>query len=116
MALRTTLKGDVAEGTTPLLNFTFKDEDGVATQPTTANFTLTDGESETIVNSQDDTNIITSVTAGVAALRLVAADTAILNTALQFEWRRALIEWTWGASLVGKREIYFRVRNLKNVS
>lgn len=117
MAIRTVLAEEIAEGTTPVLTATFKDEDGnVVTTLTAATLTLYAERSKTIINGRDRTDILAGglniVSAGVVTWPMAAADTATVDSAYASEVHVALFEWSWsGGDKVGKHEIAMRVKN-----
>lgn len=116
MAVLTVLPDAVAEGSTPLLTGTFKDEADVAVQPTALTLTMHDLYSGAIVNNQDGADILSSSTGGALSFRLAQADTAILDPRETHEIRVLLLEWEWGPGpLKQKQEIQLEVTNLAKV-
>lgn len=87
-----------------------------AFQPTTVKMTLYDadraesGVSPAIINSRLDTDITSSVTAGVMDLTLTEADMAMLDAAKDSERRALLIYWDYnGGADSGEKIIRFTV-------
>ncbi len=99
----------VPEGTTPPLRCTFRDPDGVATQP--AAVTLTIHRNGTPIGDADR-DVIANVTDGVLEYYLLPADTTMVGSG-NTERHTALLEWTWGSpAKTGKFEIVFTVANM----
>ncbi len=92
---------------------------GLAFQPTTVKMTLYDedraetGTAGAIVNSRLDTDITSSVTAGVGDLTLTEADMAILDSAKPSERRALLIYWDYSGG-ADSGEYTFRFTVSKN--
>mgnify|MGYP001572237205 CR=1 FL=1 len=118
----------VNERTTLQVTATLKDETGtVITAAALTTMTLTlyvrDVAALTIINSVDDVNILNTgrgtvhATSGLVTITLFPADNQIVDTTVEVEWHRALIEWTYnGGSKAGKYEIDFPVVNLNKVT
>lgn len=108
--------GAYPEKATAVLAGTIENESGVATQPTTLTMTLYNTHDGAIINSQNATDIIGSVTAGVISHLLTADDMAIQDAARLDEWHSLLLEWTWAGGRASKKLLRFRVRNLLKVT
>ena len=118
----------VAERTTLRITATLLDELGVAI-PSAGLTALTltlysrDHVTQAIINSVSAVNILNSgrgtvhASSGLLTIVLDPADSQIIDTTLDQEWHRALIEGTYaGGAKAFKSEIDFPVRNLNKVS
>jgi hypothetical protein len=117
MATRTILTTEIPQRTTPILAATFVDEAAATiTSFTTVTMTLYDLDTGKVINGNTATDVSASVTAGVLALTLAAADTAMLDSSKARERHVALFEFTWGSGRAGKHEITMDVVNLEKVA
>jgi hypothetical protein len=99
-----------------IVKVSFADESGTAITPTTASWTLTDGDGE-IVNSREDvaiTSLASSVYIALSGDDLVAGTTRAENL------RCLVIEGTYSSSLVGgtlpvKEAVKFLIEDLPQV-
>ncbi len=88
----------------------------IDTDPTP--LTLPLHQNGTIVNGKEDTDILNANNgtidgSGNITLTLLAADTAMSNTARLREWRTALIQWTWASGTKhGSVEVRFPIVNI----
>lgn len=116
---------EIFEGSTPKITFLVTDEDGdglgsAALQSLTLTYyNKADGE---IINSRDgqnvlNTNNVTVDASGNGVWKLLAADTAIVDTTIKAgndEVHIALFEWAWldgdSDQRQGKHEIEIRIR------
>lgn len=118
----------VAEKTTLRFTSTLVDETGtVVPLAGVSALTLTlynrDSTTKEIINTVSAVNILNTgrgtlhATTGLLTVTLDPADNAIVNTANDLEWHRALIEGTYaGGAKAFKHEIDWQVRNLNKVS
>lgn len=118
----------VAEKTTLRMTALLVDEAGVAI-PSIGLSTLTltlynrDSATKEIINSVDAVNILNTgrgnvhASSGLLTITLEPNDNAIVDTATDLEWHRALIQGTYGAGAKAfRQEVDFQVRNLNKVS
>jgi len=118
----------VAEKATLRVTALLVDEAGVAI-PSIGLSTLTltlynrDSVTKEIINSVDAVNILNTgrgsvhASSGLLTITLEPNDTAIVDTATDLEWHRALIQGTYGAGAkTFRQEVDFQVRNLNKVS
>jgi hypothetical protein len=95
----------VLAGTTSKITATFKDETGAAVTVVNAmTLTIYERDSLAIVNTKNGTDISASFSAGTLTLTLTAADNAMVTTE-ESEIHIILIEWTYGGTKKGKKEI-----------
>lgn len=118
----------VAEKTTLRFTATLVDETGAAIPSAGVSaLTLTlytrDSAAKEILNSVTAVNILNTgrgtlhATSGLLTIVLEPLDNAIIDSANDLEWHRALIEGTYAAGAKAfKHEIDFQVRNLSKVS
>lgn len=118
----------VAEKTTLRFTATLVDEAGAAIPSagvTALTLTLYNRDSATkeIINSVSAVNILNTgrgtlhATSGLLTVTLDPADNAIIDSASDLEWHRALIEGTYaGGAKAFKHEIDWPVRNLNKVT
>lgn len=118
----------VAEKSTLRITATLVDETGAALPSAAlASLTLTlynrDSVNKEIINSVSAVNILNTgrgsvhVSSGLLTVTLDPADNAVIDTAIDLEWHRALIEGTYaGGAKAFKYEMDFKVRNLEKVS
>lgn len=118
----------VAEKTTMRFTSTLVDETGtVVPSAGVSALTLTlynrDSTAKEIINSVSAVNILNSgrgalhATSGLLTVTLEPNDNAIIDSASDLEWHRALIEGTYaGGAKAFKHEIDWQVRNLNKVS
>lgn len=119
-----TLEQCVNEGAISLYTATIKDEDGnviPGTSLDTLTLTLYTLEAQTIINSRDSQNIL-GVNGGavdglgILTMDLNELDNAIINNALDVEWREMLFKWTYATSTrTGRHFKAYPVRNLSKV-
>lgn len=117
----------VAEKTTVRVTATLVDETG-APIPSAGLSALTltlynrDSTTQEILNSVNAVNILNTgrgtvhATSGLLTVTLEPDDNAIVDTAKDVEWHRALIAGTYGGGKTFKHEIEWQVRNLSKVS
>lgn len=117
----------VAEKTTLRFTATLVDETGAAIPSAGVSaLTLTlytrDSATKEIINSVTAVNILNTgrgtlhATSGLLTIVLEPNDNAIIDSASDLEWHRALIEGTYAAGAKAvKHEIDFQVRNLHKV-
>ena len=119
-----TLDQCVNEGEVALYTAIIKDEDGneiPGTSLDTLTLTLYTLEAQTIINSRDDQNILGAGGGavdglGVLTMDLNEFDNAIINNALDVEWREMLFKWTYATSTrTGRHVKAYAVRNLSKV-
>ncbi len=118
----------VAEKTTLRFTATLVDETGAAIPSSGVSaLTLTlynrDSAAKEIINSVTAVNILNTgrgtlhATSGLLTVTLEPLDNAIVDSASDLEWHRALIEGTYAAGAKAfKHEIDWQVRNLNKVS
>jgi hypothetical protein len=118
----------VAEKTTLLITATLLDEVGDPVQAAMlSTLTLTlynrDSVAKEIINSLSAVNILNTgrgtvhATSGLLSITLQPDDNAMVDTATDLEWHRALIQGTYaGGTKAFKYEIDVQVRNLEKVS
>lgn len=118
----------VAEKSTLRIMATLVDETGAAI-PSAALTALTltlynrDSTGKEIINSVSDVDILNTgrgvvhASSGLLTVTLDPADNAIVDTAVDLEWHRALVEGSYAAGAKAfKHEVDFKVRNLDKVS
>lgn len=118
----------VAEKTTLRFTSTLVDETGtVVPLAGVSALTLTlynrDSTTKEVINSVSAVNILNSgrgtlhATSGLLTVTLEPNDNAIIDSASDLEWHRALIEGTYaGGAKAFKHEVDWQVRNLNKVS
>ncbi len=120
-----TLDQCVNEGETSLYTATIKDENGVVVPGSSLNtltLTLYTLEAGTIINARNAQNILgvnggAVDGSGVLTMELNELDNAIIDNALDIEWREMLLEWTYAASTrTGRHPKAYPVRNLSKVA
>jgi len=102
------------EGSTALVQITFKDELGVDANPDTATYTLYNRATGAVINSRTAVSITGST--ATRTITLTPADNAIIDTTLQLEEHRIFITFTYGGGKTGTAEIQIVVVNLAKVS
>lgn len=117
-----------AEQTTMQITATLVDETGEAVPLAGLSaLTLTlynrDSAAQEIINSVNAVNILNAgrgtmhATSGLLTITLLPADNAIIDSANDLEWHRALVQGSYGGGVKAvKYEIDFQVRNLSKVS
>lgn len=118
---RSELPRELIEGTTPIVDFTFKDQNDVGFKPSAVVLTVYNQATGAIVNGRDaqnvvDLNGVTIQANGVTEWRLTTDDTVIVDDTLRVETHVALFEYSWSAgAMKGKHEILLPIRNLRRV-
>lgn len=125
-----TLIDNILEGSSPKISAVLEDEDGTPiadTDLTSLTLTYWDELTGAFINSRNDQNVLNAnqvivTAAGVFTWRMLAADTAIIDTLLAQggeEVKIALFEWVWTdvASEVrhGKHILEIHVTQVTNV-
>lgn len=117
-----------AEQTTMQITATLVDEAGaVVPLAGLSALTLTlynrDSAAQEIINSVNAVNILNAgrgtmhATSGLLTITLLPADNAIIDSANDLEWHRALVQGSYGGGVKAvKYEIDFQVRNLSKIS
>lgn len=131
MGYQTIVKKPILSGTTPRVRFQIVDEDGIGyvpdevtmsiydvTYPATVpcpigSWSLPPSATESIINSRNDVDILTSVDGdGVVDVTLAADDTAVEvpSGAVPLTYqRRILFRWVWDTTKVGKHEVILTI-------
>ena len=116
---RTMIPGHFAEETKCEINATLKDETGAVVgsgRLTECTLTLYDKSTDTILNSQDAADILSSIDVnGVLSLALLPDDMAMKTATKKEEKHVALIHYEWDADGEANQEVEFRVRNMNRV-
>ncbi len=113
----------IPERTTQRITFTVQDESAVAipgANLTTLTVTLYDQDTEAIINSVDDRDILntgggTVDSSGNGVWTMDPADNQIVG-AKDIEFHIALFEWTYGATGQGRQTVKLEVVNLVKVT
>ena len=113
----------ILEGTTAIYSTTLVDEDSVAiggAQVTVMTLTYYDVETNQILNSRDEQNVlntnnVTLSAGGVLEWLLQSGDTVIIDDRKELERHKALFTWLWGSDRIGRHEIEFDCENVLTV-
>jgi hypothetical protein len=122
--MRTTLRTEIDERTTPIYTATIKDAEGMPiplAQITTLTLTLFDNATGSIINGRSNQDILNTNgvvvegTSGKLTWTMSELDTTIGNTASFYESRIGQFVWTYGGGKRGSHEILFTIRNLEKI-
>lgn len=111
----------VRERTTAFYTTTIVDENDVGVDlANIATLTLTyyDAETNTIINSRDDqdvlntNNVTVATTGGTVIWTLQPLDTIIVDDRKELERHIAFFTWTWNVVNIGRKEIAFDIENI----
>jgi hypothetical protein len=125
MGVRTVITEEVAERTSARYSGVLVDETGAAVPAaslSTLTLTLFDENTNTVINSVDDINILnadrgTVDAAGNLVVTLLPADNVIVTPTRVREPHVMLLEWTYaGGAKAGRHEVRFIVVNLTKVT
>jgi len=106
----------VNEGTTSVIEVTFKDETGANVNPAAATYTLYNLTTNAVINGRTATAVTGST--AVRNIELTPADNAIIDNALQLEEHRLFVTYTYSAAgaKTGSVEIQVVIVNMGKVS
>ncbi len=102
---------EVNEDTTAILTMTFKNEDGVLTAPTTAQYRIDDVSSRTQIR---DWTVI-SPPASSVDVEITYLENAIIKQTHDLEIRRVSVKWTYATGKRGTEDFVYTLVNLNKI-